>query len=89
MITLTQFQDILSDTLFGGNSDVAGIVIFCVLLALIFTVLRNNLFASLVLAIPTAFVCSILGLLSADLLMILIVVCIIGLVAVGKRTIGE
>lgn len=89
MITLDQFQSILSDSLFAGDMTVAGVVIFSVTLAVIFVVLGKNLFASLLLAIPVAFVFSIMGVISADLLVILIIVCVLGLVMVGKRTLGD
>lgn len=89
MIDLSQFQDILADALFAGNSTVAGLVIFAVTLAIIFVVLNKNVFASLVIAIPVAFIYSLLGLLSTDMLLLLIVICVLGLATVGKRTLGE
>lgn len=89
MINLTQFQDILADAMFAGNGIVAGLVIFAVTLAVVFVVLKQNVFASLVIAIPVAFIYSLLGLLSNDMLLLLIVICVLGLATVGKRTLGE
>lgn len=89
MITIDQFQDLLGTSLFGGDAVVAGIVIFAVTLAIIFVLMKNNLFGSLLIAIPVAFVYSLLGILSADMMVIMIVVCVLGLTAVGKKTLGE
>ncbi len=89
MIDLSQFQDILADSLFAGNGTVAGLVIFAITLAVIFVVLNQNIFASLVIAIPVAFIYSLLGLLSTDMLLLLIVICVLGLATVGKKTLGE
>lgn len=89
MIDLNQFQDILADGLFSGNDVVAGLMIFIVTLAVIFVLLKQNIFASLVVAIPVAFVYSLLGLLGSDMLLLLIVICVLGLATVGKKTLGE
>lgn len=89
MITIDQFQDLLGTSLFGGDTVVAGIVIFAVTLAVIFVLMKSNLFGSLLIAIPVAFVYSLLGILSSDMMVIMIVVCVLGLTAVGKKTLGE
>lgn len=89
MITIEQFQSLLGDSIFSGDAMVAGIVIFAVTLAVIFVILNKNVFASLLVAIPVAFVYSVLGVLSSDLMVIMIIVCVLGLVAVGKRTMGD
>lgn len=89
MIDLNQFQSILADGLFSGNTTVAGLIIFVVVLAVIFVLLNKNIFASLVIAIPVAFVFSLLGLLGGDMLLLLIVVSVLGLATVGKKTLGE
>lgn len=89
MIDLTQFQSILADGLFAGNEIVAGAVIFIVTLAIIFVLMKKNVFASLVIAIPVAFVYSLLGVLDNNMLLLLIVICVLGLATIGKKTLGE
>lgn len=89
MITLDQFQDILAGSLFSGDLAIAGIVIFIVTLAVIFVLMKKNVFASLILTIPTAFVYTAMGVLSTDMLVILIVVCVLGLATVSKKTLGD
>lgn len=89
MIDLNQFQSILADGLFSGNTTVAGLVMFVVVLAIMFVLLKKNVFASLVIAIPVAFIFSLLGLLGGDMLLLLIVICVLGLATIGKKTLGE
>lgn len=89
MITLDQFVDIVADSLFSGDVAVAGVVIFVVTMAVVFMLMKRNVFASLVLAIPVTFVYSMLGVLSMDLTLILIVICVLGLATVSKKTLGE
>ena len=89
MIDLNQFQSLLADGLFSGNELVAGLVIFVVTLAVIFVVLKQNVFASLVVAIPVAFIYSMLGILGSEMLLLLIVICVLGLATIGKKTLGE
>lgn len=89
MITLNQFVDIVADSVFAGNVTVAGVVIFIATMAVVFMIMKRNAFASLVIAIPVTFVYSMLGVLSLDLTLILIVVCVLGLATVSKKTLGE
>lgn len=89
MITIDQFQDMLADSMFAGNGAVAGVVIFAVVMAVIFMLMKRNVFGSLAMTIPVAFVFTLLGILSVDLAMILIVICVLGLAMTAKRTIGE
>lgn len=89
MITIEQFQDILAGSLFSGNETVAGIVIFAVVMAVVFVVMKRNVFGALVVAIPVAFIFSLLGVLGTDLMLILIVICVLGLATVSKKTLGE
>lgn len=89
MITLNQFQDILGGSLFDGDTAVAGIVIFAVTLAVIFMLMHKNTFAALLLSIPTAFVYSLLGVLSTEMMVILIVISVIGMATVSKKTLGD
>ena len=89
MITLQQFQDILGDSFFSGDMAIAGIVIFVVIMAVVFVVLQKNVFAALVISIPLSLVFMMMGILSAELAMILIVVSVLGLATVAKKTLGE
>lgn len=89
MISLNQFTDILADSLFSGNVGVAGIVIFAMTLAVVFMLLQRNVFASLLIAIPVAFIFSLLGVLATDMAVILIVICVLGLATVSKKALGD
>lgn len=89
MITLQQFQDILGDSFFSGDIAIAGIVIFVAIMAVVFVVLQKNTFAALVISIPLALLFLMMGILTSDLAMILIVVSVLGLATVAKKTLGE
>lgn len=89
MITIEQFQDILGDSLFGGDVGIAGIVIFAATLAVVFVLLQKNTFASLLVAIPITFVYSALGVLSTDMMVIMIVICVLGMATVSKKAMGD
>lgn len=89
MITISQLQDLLGSLLFNGDAGLAGMIMFVIILAVIFVVLKRNIYASLIVAIPVAFISSMIGLVSVDLVMILIVVCVFGLVVIGKRAMGD
>lgn len=86
MITPTQLQSLLGDSLFGGNAEIAGLLIFGVIVAFIFALAgRSNLIISLLLAIVAALGCATLGLLSTNLTMLLIVIAVLGLAMAVKR----
>ena len=89
MITISQLQDLLGNLLFNGDAGLAGMIMFVIILSVIFVVLKRNVYASLIVAIPVAFISSMIGLVSVDLVMILIVVCVFGLVVIGKRAMGD
>lgn len=89
MISIEQFQEILAGSLFEGDAAVAGIVILAVTLLVLFAVFKKNHFASLLTAIPVTFVYSMLGVVSADMMIIMIVICVLGLATVSKKTLGE
>lgn len=89
MITIAQFVDILGDTIFAGDAGMAGVAVFAVTLAVVFVLMKRNVFGSLLIAIPTAFVYSGLGILATDMMVILIVVCVLGLATVSKKTLGD
>lgn len=89
MISLSEFTDILAGSLFDGDTNVAGIIIFTMVLATVFVLMRKNTFASLLIAIPIAFVFSLMGVLSADMAVILIVICVLGLATVSKKALGD
>ena len=78
MISITTFQSIIAESLFENNMEVAGMVMYIGVLGLFF-VISKNLTAIMVLALPLTLVFASLGILSGDLLIVMIIVTVVGL----------
>lgn len=78
MITLNDLQTILATSFFDGNSIIAGIVIYCAVLALVFCTTKKPTYA-LIIALPVTYVFSLLGILTNDVMILLIIVTVLGL----------
>lgn len=80
MMTPIQLQSLLGDSLFGGNTEIAGLLMYGALLAAIFALAgRKNLIVSLLLAIVATLALATLGIISSNLTMLLIVIAVLGL----------
>lgn len=80
MMTPIQLQSLLGDSLFGGNTEIAGLLMYGALLAAIFALAgRKNLIVSLLLAIVATLAFATLGIISSNLTMLLIVIAVLGL----------
>lgn len=78
MITLNQFQSLLGDTFFSGSDLIAGIVIYVIVLAVIL-VISKKMTTALIISLPTTYVFSLLGVLSQDVMILMIIVTVLGL----------
>ena len=79
MLTLNDLQDLIGNTFFDGNTVVGGIILYIVAMAIVFVLSKKDLTTALILAIPVTLIFSILGLLSPDVMMLLIIVTVLGL----------
>ena len=84
MLDLNGITELLANSFFAGNTDVAGMVIFTVCLAVVFIFVRKA-FAALVISLPMAFIFSSLGIVSQELMILLIVVAVLGLAFVSRK----
>lgn len=84
MIDFQDITTIVADSFFGGSVELAGLVIFSIALALMFSVTKNG-FATLVLAMPLTFVFSSMGFIGEDMLILLVIVIVIGLAYSGRN----
>lgn len=78
MISLNDFQNLLATTFLDGNMDVAGMVMYAIILLVVFGLTRN-VFHALVLGMAATMIFSALGILSVELTMLLIIVSVLGL----------
>lgn len=74
----------IADALFGGSTAIAGVVLFVIVLAVIFAIVREPL-PVLVLGIPVMGAFTLLGILSMDVVILLIIVVSVGLALVARN----
>lgn len=79
MITLSQFQSLLADYFFEGADVIAGIVIYVVILAIIFVLSKRNMTTALIIGLPVTFIFSLMGILTNDMMILMIIVSVLGL----------
>ena len=80
MIDLMGFTGVVADSFFDGNISTAGLAIYAVLVMVIFAVLsRYSLAAALIAVLPVTIIYSLLGTLSGDLMILILIVDILGL----------
>lgn len=84
MLDLTDITQIVADNFTGGNIDIAGMLIFTVCLAIIFIFVRKA-FAALVISLPMSFIFSSLGIVSQELMVLLVIVAVLGLAFVSRK----
>ena len=90
MIQPIQFFDIIGRTFFGGSTEIAGLVVFVGILAVMFG-FTKNVFQTLILALPITFLFSGAGwgILPPDMVLLLIVVVVLGLAMTSKKVLSR
>ena len=87
MITFSTIQEVLSETFFDNNMQIAGIMMYIIFLVIAFCVTKN-LVAVMVISIPMTLIFASMNILSGDLLIVMIVVIVVGLAIAAGRTIA-
>lgn len=78
MLSLFDVQDLISTSFFDGDLQIAGMVMYAAVLIVIFAVSRQTT-QTLIISIPVTLIFTALGVLSTDLMVLLIVVTVLGL----------
>lgn len=78
MISITAFQSIIAEFFFDNNMEVAGLIMYIAALGLFFLI-SKNITAVLVMALPMTLIFASLGILTGDLLIVMIIITVIGL----------
>lgn len=78
VLSIFDFQDLVSTSFFDGNLEIAGIVIYIGVLIAIFAITRKTV-QTLVISIPATLLFSMVGVLSVDLMILLLVVTVLAL----------
>lgn len=86
MITFITVQEILAETFFNNNMQIAGMMMYVAFLAIAFAIVKN-LTAVMVIAIPITLIFASMNILAGDLLIVMIIVIVIGLALTAGRVI--
>ena len=78
MISLADFQEIMAAAFLDGNLGIAGIVIYAVVLMALFGLTRKTT-QTLVISLPVTLIFSYLGILTNDVMILMILVTVLGL----------
>lgn len=89
MINLSQFQELLANSLFGGDLSIAGIVIYAVVLAVIFVIFKKDFHIGIIISIPVTLVFSLLNIVPSEATLLMIVIAVLVLAMGAKKTFGE
>lgn len=87
MITLSDIQYMLGDSFFNGDLTLAGLALFGIMLILIF-VLTKNVFQSLVIGLVGTGIFSYMGLLTSDMMILLIIIIVLGLAMTARNAVS-
>lgn len=87
MITLTDIQYMLGDTFFNGDMSLAGLGLFAFALILVF-VLTKNIFQSLVIGLVITGIFSFMGIVTSDMMILLIIVIVLGLAMTARTAVS-
>lgn len=88
MISFNDIQDILAGTFFDGNMELAGIAIFLVAIIGILGITRNPFYALLT-GMGVTLMFSVMGILSTEVTVLMIVVSVLGLAYTSRNIWGD
>ena len=78
MLSIFDLQDLVSTSFFDGNSSVAGMVMYVVVLIVLFALTRKTQ-QTLIIALPTTLIFNVIGVLTTDIMVLLIIVTVLAL----------
>lgn len=85
MLDLNDLLDILATSFLDGNVAIAGILIYIAALIVIFA-LSRNVMNTLLISLPVTLVFSMLGILSTDVMLLMIIVTVLGLAYTARNS---
>lgn len=88
ILTISDFQSILGATFFNGDLTIAGLAMFAFLVAIVFYVTRN-VFQSLIIGLPIMLIFGQLGVITNDMMVLLIIITVLGLAMTAKSTMSK
>ena len=88
MIGLADIQRIIADGFLNGDMMIAGLIMFSTVLAILFIIFKANVFTALLMSLPVTLIFSLMGVLSGDMTILMIIVAVLGL-AINTTSIFE
>lgn len=90
MITLEELTRILGNGFFNGDVAIAGMCIFGVVIAIVFTIFgKKSLLAAFAVMLPLTVIFNALGVLADALSILLVLIAILGLAVTSKRELTQ
>ena len=89
MIDLAQFQELLANSVFGGDLSIAGIVMYVAVLAVIFVIFKRDFHIGIIIMIPVTLVFSLLSVVPSEATLLMIVIAVLVLAMGAKKTFGD
>lgn len=83
MLDLQDIQNVIADSFLDGNVFIAGMIMFVAVLAIVFLVFKK-LQLVLLISMPVALIFGTLGILTADLMILMIIVAVLGLATTAR-----
>lgn len=87
-VTISDMQNILGMSFFNGDTTIAGLVMFAVLMAIVFYVTRN-IFQSLIIGLPIMLVFGQLNVITNDMMVLLIIISVLGLAFTARSAVSK
>lgn len=87
-VTITDMQSILSVSFFNGDMTIAGLVMFVVIMGVVFYVTRN-VFQSLIIGLPIMLIFGQLGVITNDMMVLLIIISVLGLAFTARNAVSR
>ena len=84
MIDLTSITQMVANTFAGGNTEIAGMMIFTVCLAIVFVFVKKVV-AALIISMPMSYIFFTLGIVSQEMMILLIIVAVLGLAFTSRK----
>lgn len=84
MIDLTSITQMVANTFTGGNTEIAGMLIFTICLAIVFIFVKRVV-AALIVSMPMSYIFFTLGIVSQEMMVLLIIVAILGLAFTSRK----
>lgn len=84
MMDITELLQIMGDTFFGGNAELAGVVVYSILIMVVLALTRKA-FITLVVSLPITFVFSELKIIPTELMILLIIVAVLGMAYTSRN----